>query len=56
MKFKFTHQRRYKTSVGKTCMHCNKSATVTARRHTVSGKVMLVRYCVAHADEIIGPK
>lgn len=46
---KFTHVKRHKTPVGKSCLHCRRPATVTATRKT-GGFKMDVAYCDEHAE------
>jgi hypothetical protein len=48
----FTYVNRYKKSVGKSCQHCGRDATVTAKRD-IAGFKWDVYYCAEHADEII---
>lgn len=46
---RFTKVKAYKRGIGKSCLHCGRSATVTAIR--VKGRLkMPVRYCHEHAD------
>jgi hypothetical protein len=52
MRRKFTNVKRYKTSIGRSCMHCGRSATVTATRH-LHGKKLPIRLCEDHAELII---
>ncbi len=51
----FTRVKRRARSIGRSCMHCGRSATVTARRW-VCGKSRDVRYCEEHAAIIIDGK
>jgi hypothetical protein len=47
----FIRVRVHRRSIGKECMHCGRSATVTALRVTdKGGPKMPVRYCAEHAD------
>lgn len=50
VKARYIKIKRYKKSIGKTCMHCGRSATV--RAYWREGKFDLpVRYCEQHAIE-----
>jgi hypothetical protein len=51
--FRFVNVKRYKRSIGRRCLHCNHSATVTADRKYRNGTRMPVRYCNDCADTII---
>ena len=45
----FVKVQRHRRSVGRACMHCGKSATVTAIRKR-NGMRLAVRYCDEHAQ------
>ena len=50
VKARYVKIKRYKRSIGKSCMHCGRSATV--RAYWLEGKFDLpVRYCEQHALE-----
>jgi len=55
---KYTHIKYRTRSIKKSCMHCERPATVTADQHFQHGRIgqkftMEVWYCTEHAEELI---